>query len=58
VVFSPNPAGSPGSSTLTVKTKRSAPRGTYTLQITGTSGSLVHEAAATLTIRRKAAPAG
>jgi subtilisin family serine protease len=51
VVFSPNPAGSPGSSTLTVKTTSSTRRGTYALQITGTSGSLVHKATATLTVR-------
>jgi subtilisin family serine protease len=50
-VFSPNPVGSPGSSALTVKTKSSTRRGTYTLQITGTSGSLVHGATATLTVR-------
>jgi uncharacterized membrane protein len=50
-VFSPNPAGSPGSSTLTVKTTSSTPRGTYALRITGTSGSLVHQATATLTVR-------
>jgi uncharacterized membrane protein len=50
-VFSPNPVGSPGSSTLTVKTTSSTRRGTYTLQITGTSGSLVHKATATLTVR-------
>jgi subtilisin family serine protease len=50
-VFSPNPAGSPGSSALTVKTTSSARRGTYSLRITGTSGSLVHQATATLTVR-------
>jgi subtilisin family serine protease len=50
-VFSPNPLGSPGSSTLTVKTTSSTPRGTYTLGITGTSGSLVHKATATLTVK-------
>ena len=50
-VFSPNPVGSPGSSTLTVKTTSSTRRGTYTLQITGTSGSLVHKATVTLTVR-------
>jgi hypothetical protein len=50
-VFSPNPLGSPGSSTLTVKTTSSTPRGTYTLGITGTSGSLVHKAMAKFTVR-------
>jgi hypothetical protein len=50
-VFSPNPAGSPGSSALTVRTTSSARRGTYTLQITGTSGALVHKATAALTVR-------
>jgi uncharacterized membrane protein len=49
--FSPNPVGSPGSSTLTVKTTSSTRRGTYTLRITGTSGSLVHQATVTLTVR-------
>jgi len=49
--FSPNPVGSPGSSTLTVKTTSSTRRGTYALQITGTRGSLVHKATATLTVR-------
>jgi len=49
--FSPNPAASPGSSTLTVKTTSPTRRGTYTLRITGTSGSLVHNATATLTVR-------
>ena len=50
-VFSPNPVASPGSSTLTVKTTSSTRRGTYTLQITGTSGSLVHKVTVTLTVR-------
>jgi Subtilase family len=50
-VFSPNPVGSPGSSTLTVQTTSSTRSGTYTLRITGTSGSLVHKATATLTVR-------
>jgi subtilisin family serine protease len=51
--FSPNPAGSPGSSTLRVKTRPWTRRGTYTLQITGTSGSLIHQATATLTVRKR-----
>jgi subtilisin family serine protease len=50
-VFSPNPVASPGSSTLTVKTTSSAKRGTYPLRITGASGSLAHQATATLTVR-------
>jgi len=50
-VLSPNPVASPGSSALTVKTTTSTRRGTYTLRITGTSGSLVHEATVTLTVR-------
>jgi hypothetical protein len=49
--FSPNPVGSPGSSALTVKTTTSTKRGTYTLRNTGTSGSLVHNATVTLTVR-------
>ena len=52
-VFSPNPVASPGGSTLTVKTTSLTRRGTYTLQITGTSGSLVHQATATLTVRKR-----
>jgi subtilisin family serine protease len=49
--FSPNPVTSPGSSTLTVRTTGSTPRGTFTLLVTGTSGSLTHQAAVTLTVR-------
>lgn len=50
-VLSPNPVGAPGSSALTAKTTSSTRRGTYTLRITGTRGSLVHTATATLTVR-------
>jgi subtilisin family serine protease len=50
-VFSPNPVGSPGSSTLTARTTSSTPRGTYTLKVTGRAGSLIHQATATLTVR-------
>ena len=49
--FSPNPVGSPGSSTLTARTTSSTPRGTYTLKVTGRAGSLIHQATATLTVR-------
>jgi subtilisin family serine protease len=50
-VFSPDPARSPGSSALTVKTGPATGRGTYTLRITGTSGSLVHKTTVTLIVR-------
>jgi len=49
--FSPNPVASPGSSTLTVKTTSSTRRGTYTLHITGTSGTGVHKATVTLIVK-------
>jgi hypothetical protein len=47
----PNPVGSPGSSTLTVKTTSWTPRGTVTRQITGTAGELVHQTVGWLTVR-------
>jgi len=43
--------GTSGSSTLTVGTTRKTTKGTYTITITGTSGSLVHSATVTLTLR-------
>jgi hypothetical protein len=46
--FSPNPATS--TSTLTVTTQRKVARGTYTLTIRGTSGTLAHTATVTLVI--------
>jgi hypothetical protein len=49
--LSPNPATD--SSTLTVRTSRSTPRGHYTLIIIGTSGSLSHSTTASLDVRRK-----
>ena len=51
--FNPNPATS--SSMLTVSTGNTTPAGTYTLTLTGTSGSLSHTASATLMV--SAAPA-
>ncbi len=48
--FVPNPIGPSGSSTLTVSTTTSAAPGTYTLTLTGTSGSLVHSTTVQLVI--------
>jgi hypothetical protein len=47
--FSQNPTTS--KSKLTVKPKSTAPRGTYTLTITGTNGSLSHAVSVTLVVR-------
>ena len=47
--FSPSPATS--SSTLTVTTKNQVKRGTFTLTVKGTSGSLSHTTPVTLVIR-------
>jgi subtilisin family serine protease len=49
--FAPNPVTAPGSATLTVRTSRSTPRGTFTLTVTGRSGSLLHTATATVVVR-------
>jgi subtilisin family serine protease len=49
--FTVNPVGAPGTSTLKVQTTTATARGTFTLKITGTSGSLVHQSTATLTVR-------
>ena len=50
VTFGTNPTF--GSSTLTVKLSKNAPKGTYTLTVSGTSGSLVHTTAATLKVAK------
>jgi hypothetical protein len=42
----------PANSTLTVSTTRHTPTGTYTLGLTGTSGSLQHSTNVSLTITR------
>ncbi|MGR6319912.1 hypothetical protein Q2K19_26325 [Micromonospora soli] len=49
--FTPNPVGAAGAATLRVSTASRTPRGTFTLVITGASGSLVHQATATLVVR-------
>jgi len=49
--LSANPVAAPGTSTLTVRTTQSTTRGTFTLRVTGTSGSLTHQATATLVVR-------
>jgi len=49
--LSTNPIGAPGTSTLTVRTTFQTTRGTFTLQVTGTSGPLSHQATATLVVR-------
>jgi uncharacterized membrane protein len=49
--WSRNPVASPGSSTLRVTTTAFVPRGTFTLRVTGTSGSLSHQITATLVVR-------
>ena len=48
--FSPTSVTGAASSTLTVSTATSTPVGTYTLTVTGVSGSLSHSAVATLVV--------
>jgi uncharacterized membrane protein len=49
--FSTNPVGTPGSSTLRVRTTSSTPRAAFTIIVTGTAGALVRQVPVTLTIR-------
>jgi serine protease AprX len=49
--FSPNPVMGSGSSTLTVRTSRTTPRGSYALTVSGTSGSLSHSQQVGLTVQ-------
>jgi subtilisin family serine protease len=46
-----NPVSAPGTATVKVKTISSTTRGSFTLKVTATSGSLSHQSTATLTVR-------
>ena len=48
--FTPGSVVAPGSSTMKVKTTGQTPRGTFTLTVTGTSGTKVHQATTTLVV--------
>ena len=54
--FSPASIATGGSSTLSVATTSSTPAGSYTLVVTGTSGTLSHSATAALTVSAPAPP--
>jgi hypothetical protein len=49
-MFSPNPVAGAGSSTLTIRTGKKTPTGTFTLTITGTSSGRKHSNTVSLTI--------
>ena len=51
VSWSANPVAAPGSSTLRVRTTGSTLRGTFTVRVTGKSGTLVHQVSVTLIVR-------
>jgi subtilisin family serine protease len=53
--FSKKSVTPPGSSVLTVRTSRSTTRGTFTLRIAGKSGTITHQANATLVVKAAAA---
>jgi hypothetical protein len=48
--WSTNPMAAPGSSTLLVRTISTTTRGTFTLRVSGSSGSLAHQVTVTLTV--------
>ena len=49
--FSPLSISGSGTSSMSIITSRSTPRGTYQLTVTGTSGSLAHSAGVSLRVR-------
>jgi subtilisin family serine protease len=49
--FSPSAPVAPGSSTMTVRAGGRTVRGTFTLRVTGVSGSITHEATTALVVR-------
>jgi subtilisin family serine protease len=51
VSWSANPLAAPGSSTLRIRTTGSTLRGTFTVKVTGKSGTLVHQSTVTLIVR-------
>ncbi|WP_405072085.1 S8 family serine peptidase [Kribbella sp. NBC_01510] len=50
-IWTGNPVTAPGTTTLKVKTTFSTTRGTFSLKVTATSGSLSHQAGAALVVR-------
>jgi hypothetical protein len=50
VTFSPNPSA--GTSTLSIRTSSSGPRGTFTLTITATSGTITHTTTTRLSVTK------
>lgn len=51
VSWSVNPVAASGNSTLRMRTTGSTPRGTFTVRVTGKSGTLVHQVSVTLIVR-------
>jgi subtilisin family serine protease len=49
--FAPSSVRAPGTIAVTIRTIRSTTRGTFTLRVTGRSGTLSHQATATLVVR-------
>jgi hypothetical protein len=49
--FAPNPVTAPGSATMTVRTQSFTTRGTFTIRISGKSGTVTRQTTAALTVR-------